>query len=289
MRTTTTLLEGLYFGEGPRWHDGRLYFSDFYDHAVRTVTPEGKAETVCTVANQPSGIGWLPDGRMLIVSMTDRKLLRREADGTLVEHADLSAIATYHCNDMVVDGAGRAYVGNFGFDLEAVTRARAAGQDATMGTATLARVDPDGSVHVAAPDMEFPNGSVVTPDGRTLIVAETMGRRLTAFTIGADGTLSGRRTWAETGAALPDGICLDAEGCVWIANPAAPECLRIREGGEVADRVQTTQAAFACMLGGADGKTLFILTAKASGSAAEQERTGKVEMVQVDVGHAGLP
>ena len=289
MRITATLIEGLYFGEGPRWHDDRLYFSDFYDHAVKTVTADGVLTTVCTVPNQPSGLGWLPDGRMLIVSMIDRKLLRREGDGRLVEHADLSAIATYHCNDMVVDGTGRAYVGNFGFDLEAVTGARAAGQEAEMSTATLARVDADGSVHVAAADMEFPNGSVVTPDGTTLMVAETMGRRLTAFTIGADGSLSGRRAWAETGAALPDGICLDGEGCIWIANPAAAECLRIREGGEVVDRVETSQPAYACMLGGSDGKTLFILTAKASGSAAEKERTGRVEVCEVEVAHAGLP
>ena len=289
VQQSNTLVEGLYFGEGPRWRDGKLYFSDFNDHAVKSTTSEGSTAIVCTVPNQPSGLGWLPDGRMLIVSMIDRKLLRREADGRLVEHADLSGIATYHCNDMVVDAAGRAYVGNFGFDLEAVTRARAAGEEAEMSTATLARVDPDGSVHVAAPDMEFPNGSVVTPDGKTLIVAETMGRRLTAFTIAADGSLSGRRVWAETGAALPDGICLDAEGCIWIANPAAPECLRIREGGEVADRVETTQPAYACMLGGGDGKTLFILTAKASGEAAARERTGKVEVAQVDIPHAGLP
>ncbi|MFN0147785.1 MAG: SMP-30/gluconolactonase/LRE family protein [Dehalococcoidia bacterium] len=288
-RVTKTLLEGLHFGEGPRWHDGKLYFSDFNDYAVKTVTEDGVAATVCTVPNQPSGLGWLPDGRMLIVSMIDRKLLRLEPDGRLVEHADLWGIATYHCNDMVVDAKGRAYVGNFGFDLEAVTRARAAGQEAVMSTATLARVDPDGSVHVAAEDMEFPNGSVVTPDGGTLIVGESMGRRLTAFTIAADGSLSGRRVWADTAPAVPDGICLDAEGCIWIANPAAPECLRIREGGEVVDRVQTTQQAYACMLGGADGKTLFVLTAKASGEAAAKERSGKVEVVRVDVPHAGLP
>jgi sugar lactone lactonase YvrE len=289
MVKATTLLEGLYFGEGPRWHDGRLWFSDFYDHTVRTVDEHGRAETICEVAAQPSGLGWLPDGRLLIVSMTDRKLLRREADGRLVEHADLSGIATFHCNDMVVDAKGRAYVGNFGFDLEAFSRARAAGQAAEMGTATLARVDPDGSTHVAAREMEFPNGSVVTPDGRTLIVAETMGRRLTAFDIAADGALSNRRAWAETGSALPDGICLDAEGCVWIANPAAAECLRIREGGAVAERVETSQLSFACMLGGADGKTLFILTAAASGAKSSEARTGRVETARVEVGHAGLP
>jgi sugar lactone lactonase YvrE len=286
---TKTLVEGLYFGEGPRWRDGKLWYSDFYDHAVKTTAPDGRTQIEFTVPNQPSGLGWLPDGRMIIVSMIDRKLLRREADGRLVEHADLSVIATFHCNDMVVDGKGRAYVGNFGFDLEAVTRARAAGQDAEMSMATLARVDPDGSVHVAAKEMAFPNGSVVTPDGRTLIVAESMGRRLTAFDIGPDGTLTDRRVWAETGDAVPDGICMDAEGCIWIANPRAPECLRIRQGGEVAARVETSQAAYACMLGGADGKTLYILTAQASGSEAEKARTGRVEVIDVAAGHAGLP
>ena len=285
---TTTLLEGLYFGECPRWRDGQLWYSDFYAHAVFRVTPGQTPVKVVEVPNQPSGLGWLPDGRLLIVSMTDRKLLRLEGDA-LVEHADLNGLATFHCNDMVVDSAGRAYVGNFGFNLEAFIAERGAAAMAEAPSASLIRVDPDGSVHEAATDIRFPNGSVITPDGKTFILAETMGRVLTAFDVAADGALSNRRTWAETGRALPDGICLDGEGAIWIANPAAPECLRIAEGGEVLDRVETSQPSFACMLGGDDGKTLFIVTAPGSGSVAEKEPKGRIETARVTVGHAGLP
>jgi sugar lactone lactonase YvrE len=289
MADTRTVLEGIYFGEGPRWHDGRLYFSDFYQHAVIAMTADGRAERVVEVANQPSGLGWLPDGRMLIVSMVDRKLLRLE-NGRLVQHADLSGIATWHCNDMVVDGRGRAYVGNFGFDLEKFIAERGIGAMAEAPKATLARVDPDGKVSAAAPDLQFPNGAVVTPDGHTLIVAETMGSRLTAFDIGADGTLSNRRTWAETAPAFPDGICLDAEGAIWVANPLAPECIRVAEGGRVLARVATSQNAFACALGGAERKTLFIPTAPTSAAAeAAAAPRGKIEAVEVSVAGAGWP
>jgi sugar lactone lactonase YvrE len=277
------LATGLYFGEGPRWHGGRLWFSDFYDHAIKTVDESGTVEVRFTVPNQPSGLGWLPDGRLLAVSMLDRKLLRQEGE-RLVEHADLSEIATWHCNDMVVDASGRAYVGNFGFDLEAVM---AGGGE--RRPADLARVDPDGTVTVAATALEFPNGTAITPDGRTMIVAESMGARLTAFDVAPDGTLSNRRTWASTAPRLPDGICLDADGHVWFANPRAPEAVLVAEGGEVLDVVETSQPCFACMLGGADGRTLYCLTAAASGSAAERERTGKVEVARVAVAHAGLP
>jgi len=278
-----TLATGLYFGEGPRWHEGNLWFSDFYDHAIKTVDDAGTVTVRFNVPNQPSGLGWLPDGRLLAVSMIDRKLLRQDGD-RLVEHADLSGIATFHCNDMVVDAKGRAYVGNFGFDLEAAIAGRA-----ERRTAALARVDPDGTVSVAATDLEFPNGTVITPDGRTLIIGESMGARLTAFDVAEDGSLGNRRTWADTAPRLPDGICLDAEGHVWVANPRANEAFLVAEGGEVLDVVETSQPCFACMLGGPDGKTLYCLTAAASGSAAERERTGRVEIARVAVPHAGLP
>ena len=175
------LVDGLHFGEGPRWHDGRLYLSDFYDHAVKAVTMDGEVTTVVEVPTQPSGLGWLPDGRMLVVSMVDRKVLRLEPDG-LVEHADLSGIATFHCNDMVVDAHGRAYVGNFGFDLDGFVAEhglRAALGEPGPPRATLARVDPDGTRARGGVGLRFPNGAVITPDGSTMIVAETMGRRLT--------------------------------------------------------------------------------------------------------------
>ncbi|MFN0096979.1 MAG: SMP-30/gluconolactonase/LRE family protein [Dehalococcoidia bacterium] len=282
---TTTLAEGFQFGEGPRWHDGRLWLSDFYDHAIKTVDANGRVEVQFRVPTQPSGLGWLPDGRLLTVSMLDRKVLRQEGD-RLVEHADVSSIATFHCNDMVVDAKGRAYVGNFGFDLHNATPEIIAKAPA----ATMARVDPDGTVHVAAADLAFPNGTVITPDGKTLIVGETMGRRLTAFDIAPDGSLSNRRLWADCGGRLPDGICLDAEGCVWIANPRAPEAVRIAEGGEVRDVVETSLPCFAVMLGGEDGKTLFCVTAAGSGIPAPGAApTGKVEVARVAVGHAGLP
>jgi sugar lactone lactonase YvrE len=286
------LADGLHFGEGPRWHDGRLWLSDFYDHAVKTVGLDGMVDIVLEVANQPSGLGWLPDGRLLVVSMIDRRVLRLDPDG-LVEHADLSSIATYHCNDMVVDATGRAFVGNFAFDLDGFISDR--GIDALFAPpgpprASLARIDPDGAVHVAAEDLQFPNGSVVTPDGRTLIVAESLGRRLTAFDLGDDGTLSNRRVWADLGERLPDGIALDAAGRVWVANPVAPECFLVAEGGEVVDVVETDQPCFACMLGGQDGRQLFMLTAASSlAERASVERTGHVMVATVGTPHAGLP
>lgn len=272
------IVDGLSFAEGPRWHDGKLYFSDFYRHVVNAVTDQGELEVVAEVPEQPSGLGWLPDGRLLIVSMLDRRLLRQEPDGTLVEHANLGGIATWHCNDMVVDAKGRAYVGNFGFDIDP-------GAAAEMKPADLARVDPDGTVSVAATDLQFPNGTVITPDGRTLIIGETWGRRLTAFDIGADGSLTNRRVWADIEPHLPDGICLDAEGAVWVADPGNQCVIRVKEGGEITDRFDTELGSFACMLGGADGRSLYVCIASGTGS----DVSGHIAMQRVDVPHAGLP
>ncbi len=284
------LASGLHFGEGPRWHLGKLWFSDFYDHAVKTVDLAGRVETKLAVEGQPSGLGWLPDGRMLIVSMLDRRVLRME-DDVLVVHADLSGLATFHCNDMVVDTAGRAYVGNFGFDLDAaVTSGDFAGALAAYEGATVARVDPDGSVHTAATALRFPNGTVLTPDGTTMIIAETLGRRLTAFDVGADGGLSNQRVWAELGTAAPDGIALDADGAVWVADASGPRCIRVREGGEVLETIDTAQPCYACALGGPDGRTLFMLTAATSHpETASAQRTGCILTTQVGAGHAGRP
>jgi sugar lactone lactonase YvrE len=291
MTTAEVLADGLYFGEGPRWHDGRLWFSDFYDHAVKTCTVDGVVETVVEVPNPPSGLGWMPDGTLLIVSMTDRKLLRWTAGGGLHEHADLSGIATWHCNDMVVDAAGRAYVGNFGFDLDDWLMTH--GIEETIlhsPTAVLARVDPDGSVHAVADDLRFPNGTVITPDGHTLIVAETVGSRLTAYDIADDGSLANRRVWCDLGGHVPDGICLDAEQQIWFANPLEHACMLVAEETEVLDVIETSQTAFACMLGGDDGRTMFILTAGSSlASVASATRTGRIEVARVEVPHAGLP
>lgn len=280
MTGLTTLIDDIYFGEGPRWHDGHLFVSDFYAHEVLKVGLDGSRERVALVPQQPSGLGWLPDGSMLIVSMKDRKLIRL-AGGTLSEYADLSPIATWHCNDMVVSAEGRAWVGNFGYDHYTETEEK---------TATLVRVDPDGSIHVADSGLRFPNGSVITPDGGTLIVGETRGQRLTAWDIGKDGALSNRRVWADLGETFPDGICLDAEGAIWVADPRNRETIRVTEGGEVTHRIPTGDyGSFACMLGGADRRTLFICTAPGSGPKAAEARRGRIEYTTVDVPGAGLP
>jgi sugar lactone lactonase YvrE len=285
------LAEGIYFGEGPRWHNGRLWFSDFYEYAVKSVSLAGDVHIEFTIDDRPSGLGWMPDGSMLVVSMTMRHVLRRTVAGKISTHADLSGIATFHCNDMVVDSKGRAYVGNFGFDLDAEMTSRGvAAVIADHGTAKLACVLSDGSIRIAASDMHFPNGSVITPDGKTLIVGETLGATLTAFDIHADGSLANRREWAPTGNRVPDGIALDANGNIWIANPIAPECALIAPGGRVLDVVETEQPCYACMLGGDDGRTLFMLTAQSSiAHEAAAEPKGKLLIATVDVPHAGLP
>ncbi len=276
-----TLVTGLDFGEGPRWHDGRLWYSDFFRHRVSAVTVDGTRETMLEIDDQPSGLGWLPDGRMLVVSMLKRQVLRVEHDGSVVVHADLSSIATARCNDMVVAADGNAYVGNFGAEID---------QGLEPRTADLALVRPDGSVEVAAEAMQFPNGSVITPDDRTLVVGESMGRRYTAFDIAADGTLSNRRVWAELGDIVPDGCTLDAEGAIWSANCLGSDVARVREGGEILDRVEVGQPTYACALGGDDGRTLFILSADSHNEAdAAGKATGVIRTLQVDVPHAGLP
>jgi len=290
MSDAKVLATGLYFGEGPRWHAGRLWFSDFYDHAVKSVDASGNVRTELTIDDHPSGLGWLPDGRLLVVSMNKRQVLRMDPDAVRV-HADLSGVAAHRTNDMVVDAAGRAYVGNFGFRLDDELKSRGVeGVLADHPVANLARVDPDGSVHVAAPDMHFPNGSVITPDGRTLIVAETLALRLTAFDIAADGSLSNRRVWAPVGMRAPDGICLDAAGNVWIANAIAPECVLVAPGGEIVATVSTDQPCFACMLGGEDGRTLFMMTAPSSlAEIASASRQGRIMTAIVQVPRAGRP
>ena len=280
-RTLETILGGLAFPEGPRWRDGRLWFSDMHAHEVIAMTPEGKRETVFAHTGPVSGLGWLPDGRMLVVSMIDQKLLRIEPDGRAAVHGDLSSVATGRCNDMVVDAAGRAYVGNFGYDYP----------DGEIKPAKLARVDPDGTVSVAADELVFPNGAMITPDGKTLIVGETFAGRMTAFDVAADGSLSNRRVWAALPErAAPDGACLDADGAIWVASPTTNDVIRLKEGGEVLERIMADQGVFACMLGGEDRRTLYVLTA--SGSDPEDSaarRLGRIETMRVDVPGAGLP
>jgi sugar lactone lactonase YvrE len=279
-RVTTVLVEGLRFPEGPRWHEGRLWCSDQHDRRVLAVSTDAAVESIVEVPQCPSGLGWLPDGRLLVVSMHDRRLLRLDPGG-LTEVADLSLLATWHCNDMVVDAVGRAYIGNFGFDLD--------GQAAPSAT-VIVRVDPDGSVRVAADEIRFPNGTVITPDGRTLIVGESYGGCLTAFDVDIDGGLSNRRLWAQLTGAVPDGICLDAEGAIWSACPLTGRVLRVREGGEVTDEVRVSRnGAYACMLGGADRRTLFVCAADASDPAATGDLRGAIETCEVEIPGAGLP
>jgi sugar lactone lactonase YvrE len=276
-----TLLGGGSFFESPRWHDGRWWVSDFFRKLVLAIDTDGRVEEVARVEGQPSGLGWLPDGTLLVVSMRDRRILRA---GDLTVHADVAELCDWHANDMVVSADGRAYVGNFGFDLD--------GEEPTP--TKLVRVDPDGSAVVAADDLMFPNGSVITPDGRTLIVGETFGRRYTAFTIAADGSLVERRVWADLRKARvsPDGCALDAEGCIWAADAAHSRCCRIAEGGEVVDDVQLPEGlrCFACMLGGDDGRTLLLCGAP-DYDARRRRRSREAVLLatRVVVPHAGLP
>ena len=278
---TQTLLGDIAFGEGPRWRDGRLYFSDMHSQRVLAVDMEGRTEVICVVPQDPSGLGWLPDGRMLVVSMRDRRLLCLEEDGSLREVADLSEHATFHCNDMVVDKVGRAYVGNFGWDLHGEAEPRGA---------NLVLVMPNGETRVVASDLGFPNGAILTEDGGTLILAETMAQRLSAFDVEEDGSLSARRDWALCPGILPDGICLDAEGGVWVASPTRQACFRMIEGGEVTHTVEVETDAFACMLGGPARRHLLICTAGASEpEPCKANRDGRIEYVEVEVPGAGLP
>ncbi|GAB90771.1 SMP-30/gluconolactonase/LRE family protein [Gordonia rhizosphera] len=292
-----TVVSGMSFTECPRWHDGRLWFVDFYTHTVNSVNDDGSdLRTELEVPTQPSGLGWLPDGRLLVVSMKDRKVLRVGADGVVEVHADVSGHVSGHPNDMVVDEHGRAWLGNFGFDLMA---------GADLDTADLLRIDPDGTVTTVAAGLYFPNGSVVTPDGTTLLVDETLGNRISAFAIGADGSLGPRRDWARFGdppattalgevlagaVVAPDGCGLDADGCLWTADALGNRVIRVREGGEVVDEVVLDTGAFACMLGGRSGTTLFICCAPDFDEHARSAaREATIRAVEVAVGHAGRP
>jgi sugar lactone lactonase YvrE len=291
MAPVTVVLDGLSFLEAPRWRAGRLWLSDFYTHRVLSVLPDGSdLRTEAEVPGQPSGLGWLPDGRLLVVSMRDRRVLRRETSGELVKHADLSAQAGGHLNDLLVDAAGRAYVGNFGFDLMS---------GGEMSTADLLRVDPDGTVEPVAAGLHFPNGMAVV-DGE-LVVAETFGNRLSAFRIRPDGGLDARRDWARFGdvpvstslvevlgtlVVAPDGICADAEGAIWVADASGSgqRVVRVRRDVGIVAEIDAGTGVYACALGGDDGRTLYLCTAP---GFAEHERRATREArllaVRVDV------
>ena len=286
--TAEPFASGLYFGECPRWHDGRLWYSDFFDHGVFSVSPDGERQAEVVFEWESAGIGWLPDGRLLIVNRLERTIVRREPDGALVPHGDLRPWATWHANDMVVASDGRAYVGNFGFDLDGLYDGTTPAS--AIAPASIIRVDPDGTSSEAAAGINFPNGMVVTEHGDRLIVAESLGGSLKAFDRAPDGTLSNERQWAATPGVAPDGICLCADNTVWVANALGAECVRVAEGGEILERVATSSNCYACMLGDDDRRTLYLVTAPTSDAAkARLARDGRLEKVRTTVPGAGLP
>jgi len=276
-----TLMTDIMFGESPRWHDERLWFSDWGTQEIIALDLEGKSEDIVHMPSFLFCIDFLPDGRLLIVSASDKLLLRREPDGSLVTHADLSTLSEHPWNDIVVDGRGNAYIGNIGFEFP----------EGEFAPGILALVTPDGSARQVADDLAFPNGIVVTPENSTLIVAESYGNRLTAFDIAADGSLSNRRVWAELDGGVPDGICLDEEGTVWYGDVPNRRCLRVREGGEVLQTIELDRGCFACVLGGPARRTLFMVAQEWGGmeSMAEEERTGLVLTAPAPAPGAGWP
>jgi sugar lactone lactonase YvrE len=274
------LLTGILFGEQPRWHEDRLWFSDWGTREVIAVDLDGDSEVILEAPAFPCCVDWLPDGRLLVVSARDGVLLRRESDGSLVIHGDFGGLSDPPAgNELVVDSRGSAYV-NGGQVL---------GEDSATGV--VAMVSPDGAARRVADGLAFPNGMLVMPDGRTLIVAESYAKRLTAFEITADGSLSNRRVWAELGDGVPDGICADAENAVWYADVPNKRCVRVREGGDVLQTVELDRGCFACALGGPDRATLFVIASEWNGPDGmfQEPRTGQVLTMDVTAPGAGWP
>jgi len=279
------LIDGLAFGESPRWHEGRLWVADWGAQEVVAVDPRGKREVIVRVGfpSFPMCIDWLPDGRLLVVSARDGRVLCLEPGGSLLTHADLSGLSEkgHPWNEIVVDGRGNAYVNNQGFDFP--------GGEFAPGT--IALLEPDGSARHVAEGIAFPNGMAVTPDNSTLIVAESYGKRLTAFDIAADGGLSHRRVWADLEGGVPDGICIDAEGAIWYGDVPNKRCVRVREGGVVLQTIELDRGCFACMLGGTDRRTLFIVATEWRGTEHlnDGSRTGQVLTVAAPAAGVGWP
>ena len=275
-----TLMTGIALGKSPRWHEDRLWFSDWGTQELIAVDLAGKSEVIVRVPSLPFCIDWLPDGRLLVVSGGERLLLRRELDGSLVTHADLTSLSDHAWNEIVVGGRGNIYINNIGFDFP--------GGEFAPGI--IAMVTPDGSIRQVADGVAFPNGMAVTPDNATLIVAESYGKRLTAFDIAADGSLTNRRVWADLDIGAPDGICLDAENAVWYADVPNKRCVRVREGGEVLQTIDLDRGCFACMLGGVDKQTLFLMAnAWPANMAGDGVRTGQVLTIEAPAPGAGWP
>jgi sugar lactone lactonase YvrE len=280
---TDVLVDGIAFGESPRWHDDRLHYSDFRDRSVYAVGLDAHSERLFDVAGRPSGLGWLPDASMVVVSMLDRRILRWDGF-SLREHADLSRLTAHPCNDMVVDAAGNAYVGGFGFDFDRAVATVGLAKlmaDPKLPTAAIHVITPAGETRVVADGLRFPNGMVLSNDGHTLVVAESLGCRLTAFEVGDDLNLRGRRVWAdltECGVA-PDGIAADENGGIWVADPLSRRCVCVNEGARLERVVETTQPAIACAVGAG---RLFVITAgDKSASGDPDARRGRIEVMDL--------
>ena len=282
MKEMETLLDGFVFLEGPRWHDGRLYFSDMWGHAVYSASENGDVKKIADVPGRPSGLNFLPDGRLVVVSMADRKLFEISSQGTLIEYADLSGHINSDINDSVVDKSGNIFVGSFGYDLFANEEPK---------LASMAIVEKNGTVGIAADGLNFPNGAVINPSGDMLICAETFGHSLTAFDLDSNGQLKDRRVWADLGDHTPDGICLDAEGAIWVASFVTGVFLRVQEGGEIVEEISVDgKRAVACNLGGEDGCTLFGITFEGEiEDIGGGEKKARVEVCRVEVPTAFSP
>lgn len=285
-RQFKTLVDNLTFPEGPRWRNGKLYFSDFFTHKVLSTDLDGSTEEIVHVPNQPSGLGWLPDGTLLIVSMIDQKLMAFR-NGSLQEVADCSEYANFYCNDMIVNENGNAYIGNFGFNSHT---------NEDPKSTNLILVRPGEEPVIAADNLFFPNGTVISEDNKTLIIGESYAARLTAFDINDDGSLSNRRIWADLSQIkegyrpVPDGICMDEEDAIWLASPSTSQVLRVKEGAILLDTLPVETNAYACVLGGKDRKTLFVCTSGDSDkNSCIKKREGKIEIIDVDVPGKGNP
>jgi sugar lactone lactonase YvrE len=284
-KQTTVLIDNLRFPESPRWHDGKLWFCDYATCRVMHVDLDGRVQTVVELPDLPTALDWTPDGRLLVVSATARRLLQL-ADEGVIEVANLSGLVPYACGELIVDKQGRAYVGNIGYDFGTPPPVHVPG--------SIVLVTPDGPARIVAEGLAFPNGMVITSDGQTLIVAESHGACLTTFHIAPDGSLGDRRAWAQFDASLsfeqgrftPDGLCLDADGAVWVA--CLGEVLRVRQGAQVVGRIPVDTFALACMLGGRERRAMFILTTNVL-NPADSNAKGRIEIVEVDVPGAGLP
>lgn len=289
---TTILLDGLVFPESPRWHDAKIWFVDIFDQKVMTVDITGHSETVVRFPGLPSGLGWLPNNQLVIVSSIEQALLQFDHE-RLVNVADLRNLKAGSCNDMVVSQQGWAYVGTMGFtpfEDEPLAQGKIIPTDDPYTQGKIIQVTFGGTARVVADQLEYPNGMVITPDGHTLIVAETWGECLTAFDIASDGSLENRRIWAQITGYTPDGICLDAEGAIWVAAFRSTDILRVCEGGAITHRARVVNTPLACMLGGVDRRTLFVATtATNQPDEAIARRSGCIETVRVEVAGAGLP